>query len=71
MDTVSAAWRWPRAEAATPLTCSWGSVRWRTSVGITDGPIVSRISGNWSRCSLVSVGIDLKEARSGPIATLP
>ena len=37
----------------------------------TDGPIVSRINGNWSRCSLVSDGIERSEASSGPMATLP
>ena len=38
---------------------------------MVEGPIVARISGSWSRCSLVSDGTERSDTSSGPMAMAP
>ena len=56
--------RWPARARA-------GRADGRTRAGMIEGPIVSRISGSWSRCSLVSDGTERSDTSSGPMARAP
>ena len=45
-------------------------VQMTDQAGMVEGPIVARISGSWSRCSLVSDGTERSDTSSGPMATV-